>query len=177
MKQLFLLSLLVVTGYACSNGNKQTVQTLNENWTATNQAVQRLTNALNDGYTHWQMVQDTMAMPPGSLQKLDVPTRGEVQTLLKNMYGYGRNYIDLGRDCNVFFKQWEAQKQQLDSVTTVVNYQQKSNLDVPGTIAALQAQVADANAKVTQWTSQIKSLNTKIDADYAAFQEKTAAIR
>lgn len=178
MKKILLLILTGFIAWACNNNQPtQTVQPLTEKWTATNAEVQRLANAMNNGYLHWKAVQDTMALPPGSLQKLDNATRQEVQALLKNMQEYGRNYVDLGRDFNVFFKQWEERKQHLDKVTTVVNYKQKSELDIPAELATLQAVATDANTKATQWTTQLQALDAKIEADFEQFKQKTASIQ
>ncbi len=178
MKKIFLLIVAGFITWACNNNQpKQTVQPLTEKWTATDAEVQRLASEMNDGYVHWKAVQDTMGLPPGSLQRLDNATRQEVQALLKNMQEYGRNYVDLGRDFNVFFKNWEAQKRQFDKVTTVVKYNQKSDLDVPAELSALEALTTDANAKAAQWATQLQALNGKIEVDFEQFKQKTATIR
>lgn len=181
MKKIVLFSFLVSTLFSCnpntSSQSKNTVDALSNDWQATTKEVQRFSNDLEASFKRCNVVRDSMGLPPGSLQRLGNQARQESTTLLKNMTEYRRSYIDLGRDFNVFFKDWEQKTQELDQVANVVNYNQPSKEDIPGKISTLQTSVNEANTKLSQWTTQLDTLKTKVEADFASFNEKTAAIR
>lgn len=178
MKKLLLLSAALVALLSCGNvGKKATIETLKNDWQATTEKVQSFSNDLQAGFMHCKSVQDTMGLPPGSLQKLDNATKAEVQALLKNVEEYRNSYIDMGREFNEFFKLWEQKTQRFDEIATIVKYDQKTDKDIPSEIASLQAEVADANTKLQKWNADLQALNSKVATNFEQFKQKAAAIR
>lgn len=180
MIKTLLFSAALITFAACTNqstGSTKEVEQLNTDWSKTTTVIQQYSNDMQATFARCNALRDTMALPPGSLQRLNAADRKEVATILKNMADYNNDYIDLGRALSPFFRQWLEQTERLHTLTIVVeNGNQLENKDIPTEIADLQAAVKNADSNVKSWSDQLKALQSKMEADYAQFLQQTASL-
>ena len=165
---------------ACTSqsNSKVLVQQLNADWEKSTKALQDYSNKLQDAFMRCKALRDTMALPPGSLQRLDVSERQAINQLLKNMHDYQDTYIDLGRLLSPFFRHWQERTEYLSQVSIVVkNGNQLENKDIPTEIAALQTELKKADSNLAEWTESLQELQSKMEADYTAFVQQMAAFQ
>lgn len=176
-KKALLFAALLLAFASCSDSaTKNEVQALNADWRKATASIEEYSKDMQGTFARCNALRDTMALPAGSLQKLNATNRTKVETSLKNISDYHNDLIDLGRALSPFFRDWQEKTERLSQLSVVVRTSnQLEGKDIPTEIAALQADVKNANTTIKDWSDKLHVLKTKMEADYSEFKQQTTA--
>lgn len=170
MKALALLGLVLFIAISCTDARKfkAAIVTLDTDWQETTQRIQTFSYALTSIHANWDTLDNSTALPRGTMDLLSDSIRTKVRDLQRNFTNYGGVFFTLGRDYRKLATQWDKQKEELAQLNGAVANNEKIE-DIDKKIIALQEAVIAANSNLRHWTDELNELQTNITNDTKAF--------